>query len=338
MLEASQTSPRTLAEDGAALHPAGLKRWQLLLAFYVGVPLSIALIFGWMGATRTAEWDRGLAISYWIVLNFSGWWLTDLCSRAAAVVLRPWNPPLLLVLVTGYLAHGPLQVAAAREIITWFQSHLPPDVVTKPLPTWGLEQAVDNFMPGIVTWFAISFMFYAWLGLPRYGYVYGRGRLGQQSGTPREPTTATPPIATVAANESAARSIAEPTEPVRAPSIASSDAGGEANVALRLPSFLQRVSEEIRAPVIALEAEQHYLRVFTEKGRDLILYRFSDAVAEMTPETGAQVHRSWWVSRAAIDRAVKENGAWRLILKDGTEVPVSRTFLLAARQSGLIEN
>jgi DNA-binding LytR/AlgR family response regulator len=105
----------------------------------------------------------------------------------------------------------------------------------------------------------------------------------------------------------------------------------------RSPSFLSRIAEEIRAPVIALEAEQHYLRVFTEKGRDLILYRFSDAVAEMKDEDGAQVHRSWWVSRAAVERAVKENGAWRLILKDGAEVPVSRTYALAAKQAALID-
>lgn len=326
MVETSGTSSESAPPvRAAAAHPAGLKRWQLLLAFYIGVPVSIALVFGWMGATRTAGWDRGLAISYWLVLNFSGWWLTDLSCRASAVVLRPWHPPLWLVLITGYLLHGPLQVLAARQIIPWFQSHLPPDVVTKPLPTWGMDQAIDNFMPGIVTWFAISYLFYAWLGLPRYGYVYGGAR---------------PAVAPVAGStiDTPGRATPQPRPTPSAPTETPADLL-PANAAVRphSPSFLSRVAEEVRAPVIALEAEQHYLRVFTEKGRDLILYRFSDAAAEMAREEGAQVHRSWWVARAAIERAVKENGAWRLILKDGTDVPVSRTYALAAKQAGLID-
>jgi hypothetical protein len=316
MTDASSTSPAAEPSAAFAAHPAGLQRWQLLIAFYIGVPVSIALIFGWMGATRTAGWDRTLAISYWLVMNFSGWWLTDLASRASAIALRPWNPPLWLVLTTGYLAHGPAQVWAARHIIVWFESHLPPDVPTKPLPTWGLEQAIDNFMPGIITWLVFSYLFYAWLGLPRYGFVPPRAKAA------RDAWETAPPRSLVEERATAAR---EERGAVVAPS-------------LRLPGFVQRLPEEIRAPVLALEAEQHYLRVYTEKGRDLILFRFSDAVGEMAETPGAQVHRSWWVARSAVERAVKESGAWRLVLRDRTEVPVSRTYVLAAKQAGLIES
>jgi hypothetical protein len=337
MVETGQTSTAPLPHGLAAgPHPVGLQRWQLLLAFYLGVPVAIAIIFGWMGASRTAGWDRTLAISYWLVMNFSGWWLTDLCSRVSAVVLKPWKPPLWLVLIVGYIVHGPVQVAAAREIITWFQSHLPPGVETKPLPTWGWDQAIDNFMPGIVTWLALSYLFYAWLGLPRYGYVYRRRRK-RGDGTPASMS----PLPGVAHRPATAPRLgAEDGEP---PGTA---AGATAHGVARLPErpplpaprFLERVAEEVRGEVLALQAEQHYLRVFTDKGRALILYRFSDAVAEMQGRRGTQVHRSWWVAEAAVRKAMKENGAWRLVLQDETTVPVSRTYALAARQAGLIEN
>lgn len=318
MADVSSTSEGTAVQQPlATAHPAGLQRWQLLLAFYIGAPVSIALIFGWMGASRTAGWDRSLAIAYWLVMNFSGWWLSDLCSRASAVALRPWHPPLWLVLTAGYLVHGPMQVWAARQIIPWFQAHLPPDVVTPPLPTWGLHQAIDNFMPGIITWLMISYLFHAWLGLPRYGYIPGRMQRARESARAAVPA-ASPSAFAPAPQAPAGETVMPPPAP-------------------RPLGFLQRLPEEIRAPVLALEAEQHYLRVYTEKGRSLILFRFSDAVAEMAGTRGAQVHRSWWVAHTAVARAYKDGGAWRLVLKDGEEVPVSRTYVLAAKQAGLID-
>lgn len=103
------------------------------------------------------------------------------------------------------------------------------------------------------------------------------------------------------------------------------------------PKFLERLPLKLRgAEVWAVEAEDHYLRLHTSKGQDLILMRLADAVAELEGIEGAQVHRSWWVARDAIADAKRGDGRATLTLKDGVEVPVSRTYAGQLRERGWI--
>jgi hypothetical protein len=101
------------------------------------------------------------------------------------------------------------------------------------------------------------------------------------------------------------------------------------------PRFLERLPARLRgAEIFAVEAEDHYLRLHTSKGQDLILMRLGDAVAELEGLEGAQVHRSWWVARAAVEGARRGDGRATLTLKDGARVPVSRAYAKALRDSG----
>jgi len=103
------------------------------------------------------------------------------------------------------------------------------------------------------------------------------------------------------------------------------------------PKFLERLPLKLRGgEVWAVEAEDHYLRLHTSKGQDLILMRLADAVAELEGIEGAQVHRSWWVARDAITDAKRGDGRATLTLKDGAEVPVSRTYAGILRERGWI--
>ena len=101
------------------------------------------------------------------------------------------------------------------------------------------------------------------------------------------------------------------------------------------PKFLERLPVRLRgAEIYAVEAEDHYLRLHTSKGSDLILMRLSDAIAELDGIEGAQTHRSWWVAKTALADARKGDGRAVLKLKDGTEAPVSRTYARALREAG----
>lgn len=93
------------------------------------------------------------------------------------------------------------------------------------------------------------------------------------------------------------------------------------------PKFLERLPLKLRgAEVWAVEAEDHYLRLHTSLGQDLILMRLADAIAELEGIEGAQVHRSWWIARDAITEARRGDGRATLKLKNGSVVPVSRTY------------
>ena len=83
-----------------------------------------------------------------------------------------------------------------------------------------------------------------------------------------------------------------------------------------------------------MSAEDHYLRVRTDRGEALILMRLSDAVAACDGLDGARTHRSWWVARDAVEDIRKSDGRGVLVLKDGVEAPVSRTYYPALRDAG----
>lgn len=95
--------------------------------------------------------------------------------------------------------------------------------------------------------------------------------------------------------------------------------------------FLERVPARLGRELIALEAEDHYLRVHTSLGSELILARLSDAVAQLDGYDGLQVHRSWWVAADAVSGLVVQDGRLALQLRNGLTAPVSRTHRTAVR-------
>jgi len=86
--------------------------------------------------------------------------------------------------------------------------------------------------------------------------------------------------------------------------------------------------------IYAVSSEDHYLRLHTSKGADLILMRLSDAVVELEGLEGAQTHRSWWVARDAVEGSRRDGDKVFLTLKGGIEAPVSRPNVRPLREAG----
>ncbi|HEY4029581.1 MAG TPA: LytTR family DNA-binding domain-containing protein [Caulobacteraceae bacterium] len=124
--------------------------------------------------------------------------------------------------------------------------------------------------------------------------------------------------------------VADQAERRKAPSAPATAPGSSAQ-----PKFFERLPVKLRgAELYAIEAEDHYLRLHTSRGSDLILMRLADAIGELDGLEGAQTHRSWWVARAAVADARRSDGRGVLVLKTGVEAPVSRSFAGALRQAG----
>lgn len=99
--------------------------------------------------------------------------------------------------------------------------------------------------------------------------------------------------------------------------------------------FMERLPIKYRgAALYAISSEDHYLRVHTDRGEDLILMRLSDAMRELDGADGLQTHRSWWVARDGVAEINRDNGKQALILKSGAIAPVSRSFASAVRDAG----
>ena len=99
------------------------------------------------------------------------------------------------------------------------------------------------------------------------------------------------------------------------------------------PLLFGRLPPQLRsADIYALAAEDHYVRVITSKGDELILMRLSDAIKETEPLKGLSPHRSWWVSEAGIAKMGKSE----ILLHSHHTVPISRSGKKLVREAGWI--
>ena len=110
-------------------------------------------------------------------------------------------------------------------------------------------------------------------------------------------------------------------------------AGGPAGDPAAAAPLLERLPAGRRGRLLHLQMRDHYVEVHTDKGSDLVLMRFGDALKELGGTEGMQVHRSHWIARAALKKIVRRTGRTTAILENGAEVPVSRRYARALREA-----
>lgn len=120
-----------------------------------------------------------------------------------------------------------------------------------------------------------------------------------------------------------------PVRPAVSPAVSSVPRPGPA------PSnpLIDLLPAALGSDVIALEMEDHYVRVHTALGSELVLMRLRDAMVHVAQIEGMQVHRSWWVARAAVEDVVREGRNVRLTLARGIKAPVARANVAVLREA-----
>ena len=111
----------------------------------------------------------------------------------------------------------------------------------------------------------------------------------------------------------------------------------EAGSGVASGSFLSRLPPRVGQDLLCLQMEDHYVRAHTRRGSDLILIPLKDAIAELGEVEGMQVHRSWWVARAAVAAPVANGRNLFLRLTNDMQVPVSRASVAKLKLAGWIE-
>ena len=122
---------------------------------------------------------------------------------------------------------------------------------------------------------------------------------------------------------------AEVAMPVAAASLPAEPAPAPTAVAAPAPPpppnpLLDQLPVDLGSDIVALEMEDHYVRVHTALGSALVLMRLRDAMMLVTEIEGMQVHRSWWVARGAVEDVLRDGRNVRLKLARGVEAPVAR--------------
>jgi len=287
--------------ESAEAPPAGMSPRQVL-EFFVLLPLAMGLF---LGAARIGAQEFttiGHHMLYSALFSVLSWACYAVGAKVMSWLLRPWQPPLLAVLLAGNVVGGFGLWWPARDVLNGF---FVPYLVAGsafgsfwPPPAENLGGYIAITLQGIAWWLLANWADWRYRHVPRFGFP----------APPRErPSRAVPDTA--------------PPGSVPAP--------GSPRLDGRLPAPLRG------AEIYALEAEEHYTKIHTSKGNTLLLMRFSDAIVEMEPQPGLQVHRSFWVSRRAVERVARVEQRWVVRLKGGLEIPVSRSYRVSVQSAGL---
>lgn len=85
--------------------------------------------------------------------------------------------------------------------------------------------------------------------------------------------------------------------------------------------------------VLALQMEDHYVRVHRPAGTELILMPLGRAIEAMQAQ-GLRTHRSWWVARHAVVAVEGNARSMRLRLSNGVVAPVARSAVIHLKAAG----
>lgn len=294
-----------------------------IFEFFVLLPFGLGLF---LGAARIGaqEFESvGHHMAYASLFSGFSWACYAVGSKVMSWLLRPWQPSLLVVLLTGNLVGGFTLWWPLRDVLNAaFEPFLVPGSsfgAFWPPPPAGLGSYVAITLQGIAWWLLANWVDFRYRRVPRFGFAPTPGIVREpRAAGPEVPTPATTPAAPPA-------SVSDAPAAPRTPG-----AQSEPRLIARLPANLRG------GEIWALEAEEHYTKIHTSKGNTLLLMRFSDAIAEMDPQPGLQVHRSFWVSRRAVERVARVDKRWVVQLKGGLEIPVSRSYRVTVQSAGLL--
>jgi hypothetical protein len=89
--------------------------------------------------------------------------------------------------------------------------------------------------------------------------------------------------------------------------------------------------------VLALQMEDHYVRVHTAAGSRLVHMPLNQAIGVLGAVDGLRTHRSWWVARHAVARIEGTPRSMTLRLSNGIVAPVARSSVAIIRSAGWFE-
>jgi len=270
-----------------------------LIAFYLGVPLVVA-VYGALNNWKLIETTGYLsALAFYAAHALIPWWITCSATSLSMWVLRAVKPPPIALLTIGALVGGFIALPYSNWLTGLFSGMWQDAGLSRELAPLFSAEFWRYMIRATIVWFAINFAFDRFLGLPRYRYVIPRGY--DFHDRPREPSS-----------ESTTTKQADPAD---------------ARATRNLPGFADRIPVALTSDdILAVKAEQHYIRVYTPTQEFMVLYRFSDALRDLEPELGLQVHRSYWIKKTAVDTIRPSAKKFTVRLITGTSIPVSTPY------------
>ncbi|MEZ5457806.1 MAG: LytTR family DNA-binding domain-containing protein [Steroidobacteraceae bacterium] len=285
------------------------------LAFlYLIPPLLMALPLGMYRAGIGLPLPLSLIL--WTSVCLISWWLSEAFAHLASRVLRPWHPPLWLVLTIGYLLNlwisSLYNVPIVAALVEFGRVPLTPDLAAyfdmerSLVDPHYLLMLLRAGAAGLVIWLTVNLLFQRLTASDRFALAVAAARSAA--------TTAHAPVVPPATQPVPAQ---PPTPP-------------------RFFGRLDKLRGLPPADLLAVEAEDHYIRVHSRRGKELIYYRFRDALEDLHGWDGIRAHRSVWIRRDSFVKVEESGRATWVVLESGERLPVSfahRALVRAAVQA-----
>lgn len=268
--------------------PADRLPVQPILLLYVISPLLLlALPLALFRVTMGHDSSLILSLFFWSATVMVGWLSAAFGSAVIYRLFARWRPPLWAITLAGPIIAALLLHRPIAEILSLAHSFkVSGPGLDHALPLVLEWQSLDRFLLNVAPG-TIS-----WVAL-NYGFdrVLGIARYRYDSKTMEVP------------------------------------AGGENERPIKArPQLLDRVAPAERGRLLAIRAEDHYVRVYTDAGNGMTLLRLSDAIKMTHPVAGMQIHRSIWVADDAITEFRRTGHTGLVLLSNGLELPVSRSY------------
>jgi len=261
----------------------------------LGIAAAAAAVLAYLGALGTGEAPLGLRLAYWAAVIMPGSFL----GMGVSALVRSWG---------GLESRRWLEIALVALLVSLPHSFI---VIVVSALFFGVEMITPMLV--LQFWLAVLLIT---LVLTAINYLANADI--QPRAAALQPAMALPDAAQPVPVQSAQP---EGAQPEGAPAIP--------------PLLAEKLPVNLRsARLLAIEAEDHYLRVHTDAGSNLVLMRMTDACALLEDAPGARVHRSWWVARAAVTSDGQRAGRMMLDLSSGLQVPVSRAMQQRLKGSG----
>ncbi|MDR6146179.1 hypothetical protein QE363_001972 [Sphingomonas sp. SORGH_AS870] len=97
------------------------------------------------------------------------------------------------------------------------------------------------------------------------------------------------------------------------------------------------IAAPLGGEVLALQMEDHYVRVHRPTGSELILMPLGRAIKAVEAD-GLRTHRSWWVAAHAVAAVEGNARSMRLQLSNGLVAPVARSAVTHLKAAGWIKD
>jgi DNA-binding LytR/AlgR family response regulator len=269
------------------------------------VALIVGVLFGWLGLFDTNELPFFTNLGFWTSMCLL-WFVEALATEVALASLwdgwhgrAPWERLLLKVLLAAPIAAS-LATFALDRLDRWEPSLFEmADLLSQTIVIGGLLEMIAA------------------------ATIDGRSGLFA-----REARAATAGPAMEAGDPAI---VAGPPPDAADRSERATALGGSAEAETRSaapPSPLnERLPPAVRGTVLCLQMQDHYVRIYTDRGSHLVLMRLKDAIAELNGTDGLRVHRSWWAARVAVRSVSRTGRTTTLHLSNGLTVPVSQPYL-----------